>query len=414
MPQRRWSWLANILRESGHEVFVLAPPPHYLRNISLSEWWRSEGFRPKQESGRGTSGEWIVRTPFIPGGQSLTRKVVNQATVALGSIGVLLRRGGPLDELAPDLVIGTVPALPTAVVAYVASLKFKTPFVIDLRDAWPALLDSSKRWNESTGKRSLREKVLSKGPLQLVSVLTGLCLNAVLKRASRIIVTSDALRSEIDRNFHEAGKAQTVRNVFPAAALINKVPRLDGPTDSLNVLYAGTMGRAQDLGNVVEAAYLASIAGVTVCLRFVGAGAAKNYLKALAQRRGISAVFEDHRDAFGLEDLYVWADTALVHLADWAPLELAVPSKTYELMNQKLHITGVVAGETAELIGKLRLGDVVAPSDPGALAQLWCDLARERSRLNVGDSGVKWVEKERNIVAPNTFLSLLNSLSEMK
>lgn len=367
------------------------------------------GFSWYQEQVCGPSGETILRSPFIPGGDSLTRKALNQGAVALGSLGVVLRRKGPIKSFDPHLVIGTVPALPTAVVAFVASLRLRVPFIIDLRDAWPALLDFSGRWNEATGQQSVRERFLSRGGVQLVAALTRRCLSLALRKATSVLVTSESLRLELNSVFGGAEKTHTVRNVFPPSTVIQKIPRLQGPTDSLNVLYAGTIGRAQQLGNAIEAARLAQLEGIDVHLRFVGAGAAKEHIKQLAISNGINAVFEDRRGASELVDLYQWADTALVHLADWKPLEHAVPSKTYELMSQKLHITGVVAGETAELIKTLEIGDAVCPAQPKDLARLWCELAKDRGRLAIGSTGIEWLEDQRNKVAPQTFIESINS-----
>ena len=98
-----------------------------------------------------------------------------------------------------------------------------------------------------------------------------------------------------------------------------------------------------------------------------------------------------------------------MHLTDWEPLARAVPSKTYELMEAGIHISGVVTGETAELISKLHAGDVVNPEAPEDLANLWCDLARGPSRLSVSSEGLDWVNSERTEVVPP---SLLNAVSE--
>lgn len=47
---------------------------------------------------------------------------------------------GKIREYAPDLVIGTVPALPTSVVTMLTARIIGAPYIIDLRDAWPELL----------------------------------------------------------------------------------------------------------------------------------------------------------------------------------------------------------------------------------------------------------------------------------
>lgn len=407
VPQRRWSWLTNALEDASHEVLIVAPPPHYLRNVSMREWFAQKGFRAREEFRGGDPDRVILRSGYVPGGTSLTQKVFNQAAVAAGGLHVVFHRTGKLKNFQPDIVVGTVPAIPTAFVTAVSAWRFKVPYVIDLRDAWPELLTVADRWNASTGKPSLRQRVLAKGPLQVAIRTTDIWLTRVLRRAAAVVSTSSYLAQDLQKRSNSRQRVCTVRNVFPPETLIRKQPRLEGPQNELNVLYAGTLGRAQNLANALHAAKMAQDAGVHVKLRFVGAGAAKSELIETAERLGVNAVFEQRRGAELLKECYEWADTALVHLTDWAPLLNAVPSKTYELMVQGLHISGVVAGETAEIIRTLHAGDVVPPENPQALADLWVSLARNRSRLAVNDAGARWVHQERETSAPATLVECL-------
>lgn len=81
VPQRRWTWLSKILVDAGHEVTVIAPPPHYQRKMGLKTWWEERRFSSALENHTGPSGERIVRSGFLPAGSSLTQKALNQATV---------------------------------------------------------------------------------------------------------------------------------------------------------------------------------------------------------------------------------------------------------------------------------------------------------------------------------------------
>lgn len=407
VPQRRWAWLTNALEGAGHEVMVVAPPPHYLRNVKVKEWFAQKGYRAREELRGGDPRKIIVRSGYFPGGTSITQKVLNQAAVAAGGLHVVFHRSGSLKHFQPDIVVGTVPAIPTAFVTAISAWRFKVPYVIDLRDAWPELLTVADRWNASTGKPSLRQRILAKGPLQAVIKATDLWLTSVLRKSAAVISTSSYLAHELQKGSTGRQRVCTVRNVFPPETLIHKQPRLQGPQDELRVLYAGTLGRAQNLANALSAAKIAQAAGVHVRLRFVGAGAAKAELIDTAKRLDIDAVFEQRRSAELLQECYEWADTALVHLTDWAPLANAVPSKTYELIDQGLHISGVVAGESAEIIRTLRAGDVVPPEDPQALADLWVSLARNRSKLQVPDTGTRWVHQQRESAAPATLVECL-------
>ena len=111
-----------------------------------------------------------------------------------------------------------------------------------------------------------------------------------------------------------------------------------------------------------------------------------------------------------LQQHYVWADTALVHLTDWPPLSKAVPSKTFELMALGIHITGVVSGEAAQLIDELGAGSVVSPENPRLLAETWTTLGRDRSLLIPDAQAAAWVEEEFSKTGPTQFLRLVEEV----
>lgn len=416
VPQRRWTWLTKILIEDGHEVTVIAPPPHYQRKVSLKQWWSHRRSRQPQrvQPATGSSGERIVRSGFFPAGPSLTARILNQAGVAVGAAWAVWRRPGTLKDFKPDLVIGTVPALPTASVTQFAGKLFGAPYIIDLRDAWPDLMQESRRWNQSTGRTSARERVLRQGPLQLLTWFTRKAMQSSLKGASGILVTARYLEEDLRaRNSLHKGDATppiaTVRNVFPVETEFKKIRHRTTDSSRLKVLYAGTMGRAQNLANALAAAAIARRDGVEVSIRFVGTGVTKPALQTAAEETGVDVRFEPRHDASDLKEFYEWADTALVHLTDWKPLDKTVPSKTYELMSVGIHISGVVSGEGAELIRSLGAGDVVDPEDPAALAQLWVELARNRDRLVVDSRGGDWVREQQTVRAPAVLKEIIRS-----
>lgn len=417
VPQRRWSWITDILTQAGHSVTVLAPPPHYDRQIGFSEWWKNGLYRTRSEREFNDQNCEIVRTGFIPSGKSLTQRILNQAAVASAAIVAVLKYSVTFNGDRPDVIIGTVPALPTAVVAYIASRRFKVPYIIDLRDAWPDLIQESGRWNISIGTRSLREKIFSKGPLQALGFITTKAIDFCLKRAAGIIVTSSRLGAELQLRHRNVAKVKgqvigTVRNVFPPEVAGMKETRNETPPLTLNVLYAGTLGRAQNLPNAIEAAELATRAGYQVNLRLVGAGAAKTQLAIESQGRMAHIEISSKIAPEDLDAHYRWADTALVHLTDWRALSQAVPSKTYELMSMGIHISAVVAGETADLVDELSAGDVVTPEDPKALAALWIELMEDRAKLAVNGSAANWVKEQRERIAPLEILRIIESIEK--
>lgn len=413
IPSRRWEWLSGLLADEGHEVTVIAPPPHYLRKISMREWGSTAFTRKQTVAEVGDSQERIFRSAFFPAGSALTQRVLNQAVVALGSLATMLRRPDGLRGYAPDLIIGTVPAIPTAMVVELIARQLKVPYLIDLRDAWPDLLEDADGWNKSIGEVSLREKLLRRGPLQVVSVVTRKLINKALRNAAAITVTSSYLADDLAKrpevqNHGSPLTIRTIRNVFPMMSVYQRAERTLERRKSLNVLYAGTLGRAQNLQNAIEAAAIARERGLLVNLKMVGAGVAKEALVEFAKQRNVSVEFEARHQATDLYECYAWADTALVHLTDWESLQRAVPSKTYELMEAGIHISGVVQGECADLITRLNAGDVVPPEDPNALADLWKKLLDEPERLKIGDKSRRWVIDQREVVAPDTLREIID------
>jgi len=396
---------------------VVAPPPHYQRPVSYREWIAGILKGGGRTGEAGPSGETIVRTGFLPSGKSLTSRALNQGFVALASLATIFFPPRPLREFQPDVVIGTVPALPTAMVTLLASRRFSSPYIIDLRDAWPELLDIPEEWNRAVGNRSIREKILSLGPMQIVAGIARLAINESLKKASGLLLTSAHLKDHLLLEKESGFRGNTrqelavVRNVFPPETQYGHVVSyVEQRKASLKVLYAGTLGRAQNLANAVYAVGIARQSGINVDLRLVGAGASKSALHKLSMECGIPVTIESRQPADGLEAHYEWADTALVHLSSWTPLQRAVPSKTYELMECGIHISGVVSGETAELIRHLEAGDVVPPDDPQSLAELWIGLAIDKRRLNTSRRAADWVRCTRND-STNILLSFIENIA---
>ena len=414
VPQRRWSWLSRMLVEAGHEVLVIAPPPNFSRNVTFRTWRRQRLFKPAERVEFGESGEKILRSGFVPAGRSLTLRILNQATVALGMVWAAVSRKQLLREFDPEIVIGTVPALPTAVVTRMIASLLGKPYIIDLRDAWPDLLRDWERWNEDVGEPSLREKFLSKGPAQVLILLVEIVVNFCLEKADGLILTSSLLASELQEGRKKLGYPEipigVIRNVFPGPVEIEKENA--NKQAPLKVVYAGTIGRAQQLSNALYAMNIARQRGVDISLKLLGDGAAKAALEKLADELGVDATFEGKAGPERLRECYQWADTALVHLAEWEPLKRAVPSKTYELMEAGMHITAVVQGETADIILENCAGIVVEPGRPDSLASAWESLTREPNLLIVGNEPKEWVRKERKENVPAELFATLFGVKE--
>ena len=94
---------------------VVAPPRNFRRNMGVAEWFCSlrELRAPYGRGEGGAAGERIFRVAAVPSSSSLTARVASQISVAAGQFFVTLIRGLGGYRLRPDVIVGTVPALPT-------------------------------------------------------------------------------------------------------------------------------------------------------------------------------------------------------------------------------------------------------------------------------------------------------------
>ena len=413
VPQRRWTWLVHELINQGHEVWIVAPQ-------AISNGWFSlkaplKFFKILKGREVGNDGEVIFRSPYVAASNSITSRAIAQFGIAFGTFGTVVANWRELRHV--DLVIGTVPALPTAFVAAMSAKLVRKPYAIDLRDAWPDLLKDFRRWNEATGKMSMRERLVRVSIMPALKFVVEKTFGKVISSADIVLVTSSDLQKRLENgralsSRRNKQQIETIRNVFPSATEIAERRAARTSDGTLRILYAGTLGRAQNLKNALNAAILLKEKGLSIELKFVGAGAAKPGLTQFARDFDIPVTFDAVRPAQALDEYYEWADTALVHLTDWEPLSRAVPSKTYELMAQGIHISCVANGEVAELVRTYDAGHVVSPEQPHELAALWEMLIESPELLNVPRAGRDWVTNEREVVVPRRISKVLKTLQE--
>lgn len=354
-PQRRWSIIADELALMGHIINVIAPKSH---RTSI------EGIGTEYNHDR-------VRLHTYP---AMRRSPTMIGKLFKHGIDAVLSIPSALNVEKPDVIIATVPAIPTLIVGFVVSRIRRVPLVVDLRDAWPDLLSESHviklRWLEPFVSRFI---------------------SFVVNRSEMLITVTQGLAQKMRRN--GAKNVATISNGVETERVesIVETRQRDG---ELHILYLGNIGRSQGLDLVIRAMQHVPD---SVLLRIVGQGTEKNNLLTLATQLGVNVEFRE--PVFGKEVLenYAWADTCLVSLRpDWASFRHTVPSKLYELLYLNRHVTGLVQGEAAEIIRQSNSG-VVVEQNANAIAQYINELLRSPSRLKTSGSGRLWVKEHASL-----------------
>lgn len=370
-PAARWRELSARFVAAGHRVTVLAPPAHYPSGRTgaggrVRPWARETG----------PAGEIVHRVRYREHGPDLASRLLDQIRAAVDTVVLGRRRLRGADR--PDVVVATAPGLPS-LLAGLALAGPRRPAVVEMRDAWPDLIEASGMWGPARGARRLLVRAAA-------------ALVTWSQRRAALVVTTTKAFAEVLRG----------RGVARVAVVRNGVTPLDPPGGppqraALHVLYLGTTGRSQGLSTAVRAAAILRDRGVPVRLRLVGSGFddARLCAEVAALRAPVELLGRVPRAEVASH--YDWADTVLVALRDWPPFAWTVPSKLYEVMAVGRHVTAAVTGEAADVVRAAGAGDVVPPEDADALAGLWADLAADRARLDVGAGGQRWVAEHADL-----------------
>ncbi|MFJ2519797.1 glycosyltransferase family 4 protein [Cellulosimicrobium cellulans] len=385
-PQRRWGALVPRLVGAGFRVSVLAPPPHYPSGVLDPE---HADLRPGLVQ-RGRHGERILRVRYREHSSSLVSRTADHVVAAAHSV-VLGWRHLRARAHRPTVVVGTVPGIPSMFAAWALARLFRARFVVEMRDAWPDLIRPAGV--VAHGSRS-----------RVRAALVAVVHRAIIRlqtRSDLVVTTTETFAGVVESRgaphvgVVRNGTAFTDRLADDVDDEVDALPDDDarrlGPARPLRVVYVGTIGRSQGLEVAVQASAALAARGVPVEVHIAGAGADVPHLTTLAAALGAPVTFLGRVPHTDVPALYAWADTVLVSLRDWEPFEWTVPSKLYETMATRRHITACVAGEAAELVLSLEAGDVVPPGDVEALAALWAGFVAAGAVPVIGHAAQEWV-----------------------
>jgi glycosyltransferase involved in cell wall biosynthesis len=350
-PQARLSKLAQVLAERGVEVTVHTGFPHYpdgrIKPPYRNRLWLEENEGPVR----------VVRSPVYPAANTgFGRRLANHLSLA-GSAVASARRAGPA-----DVVVVETPPLFTAAAGVLYARRLRAPLVLHVSDRWPA---------SAVQLGVLRQRTA----IKLAERLEAWCY----RRAAAIVVPTEGLRAELGALPSATGRVSRLGPAVDTRLFTPAAPpeRADRP---LRVLYAGTIGLAQGIGTLVEAARIAGPEVVEVWI--AGDGAEGPALRARLQREPVANVkllgSVPHDQ---VQRLYEQVDAAAVLLRDQPAFEAALPTKMFEAMAAGRPVVLSARGEAAELIERGAAGVVVAPEDPERLAQALRRLAAERDGL---------------------------------
>ena len=328
-----------------------------------------------------------VRTPRYPESQSAGRLL--SFWVFVRALYGLARQAARLGLPLPGAVIVSSPSPYPILPARRLASRYGARLVFEVRDLWPLSL-------VELGRNSPRHPFVA---------LTQLVEDFAYRHAERVVSVLPAAEAYMrGRGLAEGkfryipngvkprpegeggarGEASLVRDLLPGRAFI--------------VGYAGSLGLANALSHLVEAAVLLRDR-VDIGIAIVGEGAELAALKALAAERGLeNIVFVPAIAKTGIPALLSEFDACYLGLRREPLFRFGVsPTKLFDyLLAAKPVIMAIEAGN--DIVSEAGCGLTVRPEDPAAIAAAILDLAARgaEERRAMGEAGRAYVKAKHD------------------
>lgn len=303
-----------------------------------------------------------------------------------------------------DVVMGTSPPIFQAISACVVAWLRRRPLLLEVRDLWPEF---------AVSLGVLRNPVLIKLSRWLEMFL--------YRRATHILVNSPAYRDYIIAKGFAPEKISLISNgvdaaMFDPAARGERVRRelnLDG---KFVVTYAGALGLANDITNILKAAArLRDNANIHFLL--VGDGKERANLESFATANNLHNVtFTGSRPKSEMKEMLAASDLCLATLQNIPMFRTTYPNKVFDYMAAGRATVLAIDGVIRDVIERARGGVFVTPGDDAALAAVVERLSRNTEEVReMGASARRYVVEhfDRHKQAED-FVVLLERIANVK
>jgi colanic acid biosynthesis glycosyl transferase WcaI len=346
-PQARIAGMARRLVKLGHQVTVLTTVPNYPSGVVPPEYRRRARRRETAE------GVHIIRVwSYISPNQGFFRRILAQ--LSFGCLAGLL---GARAVGQPDIIIVESPPLFDAISGRLLSWLKRCPTIFTVADLWP--------------EAAVQMGVLRHRP---VIWLAEQLERSAYRHAAAVWALTDGLRKTLLQRGLPAKRVFVIPNGVDTTLFRPQSKRAArqelGWGEQFIILFAGTIGLAQGLETVLEAAeQLQAYPDVQIIL--AGEGATKAGLQAEAQRRGLqNVIFLGLQPHERIPLLIAGADACLAPLRRLPLFEATLPVKMYEAMACGRAIILAAEGEACRLASQEAGAAIcVEPENPTALAQ---------------------------------------------
>lgn len=380
---------AKDMQKYGHEFEVLTGFPNYPEGKIYS------GYKLKPYQHEVLEGIAVHRVWLYPDHSgSVLKRIANYVSFFITALiaGLfIVRKFDAIHVAATPLNIGLV--------GVILGKIFNKPVLSDVQDIWPDSLAATGMLNHPKA-------------LKFISYFC----NWSYRNSKKITVISKGFRDLLlQRNVPES----KIEVIYNWSGLEGIMPignhKLKYLVNVFNVTFAGNMGKAQDLTNVISVAELLSKEHPEIIFNFIGDGVEKQNLVDLVKKTNLkNVIFYDRVKSSEVIKYLEQSDCLLISLKKDPLFEITVPSKTQAYLSLGKPIVSTVLGNAADLVQNAEAGYVVEPSNPNKLAEAIVKLS-ELSKLDLEQKGLSAKNfYEKNLSRQASLNKFANTFNAMR
>lgn len=361
-PTPKGITFVKYLKKLGHDVEVLSPIPNYPKGRFYN------GYKFKLIHEEHIDDIRIMRAPIFPShDKSSLRRALTYLSFTISSL-----IGAIFLTKRCDLIYAYHPPNIGFVAILVGFIK-RVPVVHDVQDLWPETF-------HSTGM--IKEKI----KLKVINAFS----TWVYKRVDSLVVISPGFKKNLIGRGIPHQKINVVFNWCDESKILKPKGLHNNPirnNDKFNIVFAGNIGKAQNLTFILEAAKFLSNESPGIHFNLIGDGLELSELQNYSNRNGLNNVsFIPRVPMSQIGSILSQADALLVHLKRDPLFEITIPSKIQAYMAIGKPIINTVGGDASDIISDSNAGINVVPDDLEGLIRV-CNQVSQMNEYELSEFG---------------------------
>ncbi|RKD76302.1 glycosyltransferase involved in cell wall biosynthesis [Sinobaca qinghaiensis] len=340
-PPARIYEMAKHWVELGNEVHVVTCFPNHPTGIIPKEY-RGKKYSHEEMNGIHVHRNYVYATP----NRGFIKKTLGHISFMFSSVLFSMKK-----IKKPDVIITSSPTFFSIISGYWYSIRKKVPFVLEIRDLWPAAM--------------IELGVMKKG------VITNILEKMELffyHKSKKLIMVTKAFKENVVNRGVDGDKVHVITNgvnqeLFYPKKKDDTLIQEHELKDKFIISYAGAHGISQNLSVILDVAKELKDQK-DIQFLFIGEGAEKEKLEEMVIEQNISNVkFIGSQPKESMSSFYSSSDLCLIPLRNIELFKAFIPSKMFEIMACGVPIVASLEGEAADILNESKAAIVVQPDN---------------------------------------------------